>query len=304
MTNIRAIDLNLLAAFDAMFDELSVTRAADRLAVTQPTASGMLKRLRETFADELFVRTSHGLIPTPRAEALAGQVKTLLRDAESLFSEKAFDPSVAEVTFRISATDYMQHTVVLPALKRIHAQAPCCRVAAMPRSRLRLADQLTRGEVDVCICARETVPPGMAMRLLYRDRYVCIARSSHPLHGKVLPADQITSFDHLLVDPTGESFVGPVDIALAKSGQERRVAVIVPTFSSLFELLADDDFLAFVPKRLFDVHGQGMKILETDAVTPDLEVVATWHARFNGDARHEWLRNMLYETTRQMPKTI
>lgn len=301
MTNIRTIDLNLLVAFDAMFDELSVTRAADRLAVTQPTASGMLKRLRETFRDELFLRTSHGLMPTPRAEALAGPVKTLLHEAESLFTEDVFDPSIAEVTFRISATDYMQHAVVTPAIKWIRSQAPRCRVAAMPRSRTRLAEQLTRGEVDVCVCARETVPPGMSVRLLYRDRYVCVARSAHPLHSGLLTFDHLASWDHLLVDPTGASFIGPIDVALAKSGRDRRVAISVPTFSNLFELLESDNFLAFIPERLLGVQRQNVKVFDTSVAPPDLEVVATWHPRFNGDPRYKWLRNVLVEVTREQP---
>ena len=82
--NIRNIDLNLLVVFDALFDERNVTRAADRLALTQPTVSGMLKRLRHLFSDELFHRTSHGILPTPRAEALAGPIKDLLGTAEAL----------------------------------------------------------------------------------------------------------------------------------------------------------------------------------------------------------------------------
>jgi len=301
MINIRTIDLNLLVAFDVLFDELSVSRAAEHLAVTQPSASGMLKRLRETFSDDLFLRTSHGLMPTPRAEALAGPVKTLLYEMESLFAGDVFDPSVAEVTFKICAMDYMQHAVVIPAIKRIRSQAARCRVAAMPRSRTRLTEQLTRGEVDVCVCARESVPPGMFVRLLYRDRYVCVARSAHPLQSGTLTVDQLGSWDHLLVDPTGASFVGPIDIALAKSGGDRRVAAIVPTFSNLFELLESDNFLAFVPERLLEVQGQTLKVFDTDVPPPDLEVVATWHPRFNGDPRHEWLRDTLVEVTRKQP---
>jgi DNA-binding transcriptional LysR family regulator len=98
MTNIRNIDMNLLVVFDALFDERSVTRAADRLALTQPTVSGMLQRLRSTFSDQLFVRTSHGILSTPRAEALAGPIKELLANAQSLVTAEAFDPATAEGT--------------------------------------------------------------------------------------------------------------------------------------------------------------------------------------------------------------
>jgi DNA-binding transcriptional LysR family regulator len=90
MTNIRSIDLNLLAVFDALFDERSVARAADRLSLTQPTVSGMLQRLRHMFSDPLFVRTSHGILPTPRAEALDGPIKELLANAQLLVRVEAF----------------------------------------------------------------------------------------------------------------------------------------------------------------------------------------------------------------------
>ena len=102
-------DLNLLVAFDALFDERSVTRAAERLAVTQPTVSGLLKRLRRTFSDQLFLRTSHGILPTPRAEALAGPVKNLLASAQSLVTPETFDPAVAETTTKICGSDYLQN---------------------------------------------------------------------------------------------------------------------------------------------------------------------------------------------------
>src|SRR5215470_10946452 len=92
MSNIRNIDMNLLAVFDALFDERSVTRAAGRLALTQPTVSGMLQRLRRTFSDPLFVRTSHGILSTPRAEALAGPIKELLANAQLLVTADAFEP--------------------------------------------------------------------------------------------------------------------------------------------------------------------------------------------------------------------
>ena len=93
MTNIRNIDLNLLVAFDALYDARNVTRAAERLALTQPTVSGMLSRLRDLFGDPLFVRTQHGVLPTPRADELSQPIKTLLENAEALLEPDDFDPS-------------------------------------------------------------------------------------------------------------------------------------------------------------------------------------------------------------------
>src|SRR5215510_5184794 len=107
MLDIRGIDLNLLIVLDALLDERSVTRAAARLGYTQPTISGMLKRLRDLFGDPLFVRTQRGLLPTPHAQALAAPLKQLLADGQRLVAREAFDPTSSEATFIVSSNDYM-----------------------------------------------------------------------------------------------------------------------------------------------------------------------------------------------------
>ena len=132
-TNIRNVDLNLLVAFDALFDEHNVTRAADRLALTQPTVSGMLKRLRDVFGDDLFVRTSHGIIPTPRAEAIAVPVKELLANAQILLAPDAFDPARADFTVRLCGSDYLQQTIIRIFTDEILKSAPNARVSVLPR---------------------------------------------------------------------------------------------------------------------------------------------------------------------------
>ena len=293
MSNIRGVDLNLLVAFDAIFDELSVTRAADRLSVTQPTASGMLRRLREIFDDALFLRTSHGLLPTPRAKALSGPVKALLHDAEAIIRPDSFDPATAAATFRLSASDYMQQAVVVPAIQRLRRLSPASRVAAVPRSPARLAEQMTRGDVDICVCAEETVLPDMRSCRLYSERYICVGRTTHHLTQRHLSLGQIVSCDHLLVDPSGESFLGPVDKAIALSGHTRRVAATLPTFSDLFRLLQTEDCLAFVPERLTRPERDGVRVFGTDLELPTFEVLAMWHPRFDGEPRHRWLRELI-----------
>jgi DNA-binding transcriptional LysR family regulator len=116
-----------------LFDERSVTRAAQRLAVTQPTVSGLLKRLRRTFSDQLFLRTSHGILPTPRAETLAGPVKELLANARSLVKPEAFDPATAETTIKICGSDYNQYAVISPLVVAIRKIAPKIKVIVAPR---------------------------------------------------------------------------------------------------------------------------------------------------------------------------
>ncbi|MEG0004184.1 LysR family transcriptional regulator, partial [Comamonas sp.] len=143
-TNIKNLDLNLLKALDALLDERSVTRAAERLSLTQPAVSGMLTRLRESFDDPLFVRTQRGIAPTLRAQALAGPLKELLCNAEALLRPQGFDPATAQMTLRIAATDYALQAVVLPFLAVLRKRAPGVCVAVVPAQHLPLHERLER----------------------------------------------------------------------------------------------------------------------------------------------------------------
>lgn len=292
MPNIRRIDLNLLAVFDALYDARNVTRAASRLSLTQPTVSGMLQRLRHAFSDQLFVRTSHGVLPTPRAEALAGPIKDLLASARSLIVAETFDPKTTETTIRLCGSDYLQYAVIGPLIREIRRAAPRIKVLVVPRPATGVADMLARGEIDLYFSARELAIPDLPSRHLFDDRYICVARKKHPVSGPRVPVKQLLAFDYLVSDPTGRSLSGPIDIAFASKGLGRRVAVAVPTLHMLFDILASDDFVAFMPERVVRDRRADLKTFETNLPTPIIEVFAGWHPRVGGDAQHKWLREL------------
>lgn len=296
--NIRSVDLNLLAVFDALFDERNVSKAAKRLALTQPTVSGMLKRLRLMFDDDLFVRTSHGVVPTPRAETLAAPVKDLLQRAQSLVRPVAFDPGESETTFRVCGSDYLQLAVISPLIRRLKELAPKTRVSVLPRPGVGLADLLARGEIDLSVNVRDVAIEDFPARRLFTDRYVCVARKAHPLDGDI-SLNELCSFEHLLVDPTQGRFDGPMDATLAEHGVRRRVTVVVPSFAMLFETLTSGDYLSFMPERLFLDRVDTLKMLSVDIGARPIEVLANWHPRVTGDARHRWLRGQLVDLTRR-----
>jgi DNA-binding transcriptional LysR family regulator len=282
-----------LTVFDVLFDERSVTRAAARLALTQPTVSGMLQRLRYTFSDQLFVRTSHGILSTPRAEALAGPIKQLLASAQSLVTPAEFDPDSAEGSIKVCASDYLQQVIVAPLISTLRRHAPKLKLLVSPRQESGLTDLMARGEIDLYVSIREVADPDLPSLVLCRDRYVCVGRRNHAFKRRRISVKQLCAFDHLLVHPTGRSLSGPIDTVLAAIEHRRRVAVAVPTFHMLFELLSSDDFIAFVPQRLLSKQRSQVKVFETNLTIPSLEIVATWHPRVNGDARHRWLRDTL-----------
>jgi DNA-binding transcriptional LysR family regulator len=147
MRDIKNIDLNLLKALDALLDERSVTRAAERLSLTQPAMSGMLTRLRESFNDPLFVRSQRGVVPTERALELATPVKQVLAEIAVLLTPTEFDPLTASMTLSIAATDYALQAVAVPFVLELKKRAPNIRVALLPIENESLHAQLERGVV-------------------------------------------------------------------------------------------------------------------------------------------------------------
>lgn len=293
--DIRSLDLNLLRALDALLDERSVTRAAQRLSLTQPAVSGMLTRLRESFDDPLFVRTQRGIAPTLRALALAGPIKQILGEIEALLQPAAFDPAKAAMTVTIAATDYASQVVVTPFLAALRRQAPNICVAIVPVQNAALHANLERGDIHLALLTPESTPPDLHARHLFDERYVCVMRASHPAaSAKRLSLKRFCTLDHALVSYTGGSFQGVADEALAKLGRERRVTLSVTSFLVLPKILRDSDLMAVVPARL--VAGiRGLAVFDPPFNIPGFTKTVAWHERTHRDPGHRWIRNLLFE---------
>lgn len=197
----------------------------------------------------------------------------------------------------------LQHAVIAPLIGELRRRAPKLRVLVSPRQATGLADLMARGEIDLCVTLREVADSDLPSRSLYRDRYICVARRNHTLKARRISIKQLCAFDHLLVDPTGRSLSGPIDTVLAGVGHRRKVAAAVPSFHILFELLNSDDYIAFVPERLLRRRSD-VRIFETNLTIPPLEVIASWHPRVSGDARHKWLRETLVAVAGARSRTV
>ena len=309
MRDIRRIDLNLLVALDALLEEQSVTRAADRLALTQPTVSAMLARLRKLFGDPLFVRTQRGILPTPRAAELAPVLKKCLAEARGLIADSGFDAATDELTAAISANDYIQSTLLVPYFRRLRREAPNARLAVRSPQFSDMAAMLADAEIDLVITTTPEIPQAdLRSRLLYSERYVCVVRSEHPLKAKrAVTLDQFCRYPHAMVSPTEGRFVGPVDRALAEAGRRRRVVLAAPGFLVLPEILKTDDLIAVVPERVLCGRMSGFRTFAPPVAVPGFDVVMLWHERLHKDPAHRWLRELLAavaEALRRAPVVI
>lgn len=287
-------DLNLLIAFEVLYDERNVTRAAKRLSLTQSAVSGILKRLRIMLDDPLFVRAQRGIVPTPRAERLAPIVREWLADADRFLAPEIFDPGAADMTITVSANDYVQLVIVGPLIRELRKIAPGIRLAVtMPEIPL-LADRLTSGEVDLAISVAEFCPPDFPALKLFQDRYVGAIRDNSALAGKRVTLDEFCRYDHVLVSPTGGDFKGVTDDALERLGRLRRVVLSVPSFQMVPAILRADDLIALVPERMASlVAATGLYFFEPPLKVPKFEIFAVWHRRVHRDSAHIWFRKFL-----------
>ena len=295
MSDIRNLDLNLLRAFSVLLAERNVSRTAKILHVTQPTVSGMLARLRVIFDDPLFVRTQRGLLPTPRAEELEPAILKLVSDAEELVKPNAFDPETSDATTIISVNDYMQSVLILPMLALLRQQAPKMRVGVRNLEIAELPAMLMRGEIDMAVTIPEFVDSTLCTQFLYREEYVAVVRDQHPIRTKQVSLKKFLSYDHVLVSPSDGSFSGPTDDVLKGLGVSRRVAISVPSFHVLAEVLQEDDFIAFMPKRLFARQSENLRIIKTPIDVPGFDVIAAWHTRTDSEPVHNWIRTKLLD---------
>lgn len=304
MRDIRRIDLNLLVALNALLEEQSVTRAAKRLALTQPTVSAMLARLRKIFGDPLFVRCQRGILPTPRAVALAPTLKQWLAEAHALVANERFEPATAELTASLSANDYIQSALIVPFIERLRREAPNARLAVRSAQFTNVASMLADGELDLCVATNTEIPsPDLPSRLLYEERYVCVVRSGHPLKARTAASlEQFCRYPHVMVSPTEGRFVGPTDRALARVGRKRRVVLSAPGFLILPEILKTDDLIAVVPERLLRGRMAGLRTFAPPVTIPGFSVLLLWHQRLHKDPAHRWVRELLAATAHGLRK--
>lgn len=296
---LNRLDLNLLVALRALLEERHVTRAGERLGLTQPAMSNALSRLRRLFNDELLVRTPQGMQLTSLATELAAPLRAALDQLEqALGGETGFDPESSRRTFTIAMADYTS-LVVLPRLTHLLSrQAPGIDLTvrnSMRRQGLVLVD---RGEADLAIGMLPEPPPHLRSQPLYHDRLMCMARRGHPAFGRPLDLDTYVGLAHVLVRGADEA-EGAVDRYLESVGRKRRIHVVLPHFLVVPLLLAGTDMVATEPERLATEFARTVPLaVQTPPFPgPDIPISQAWHSRFDRDPAHRWLRERVAEIT-------
>lgn len=302
------LDLNLLRVFDAVMSEQNLTRAANRLAMTQPAVSNALKRLRDAIGDDLLIRTAHGVRPTARAEELWPTVRTALAELEVALTPETFDLAKTQTTFRMAMADAPAALWLPTLVQAIEREAPGMNVRMVPLTTRDPRPTLLHGDIDLTIgffpgvvnqMATEPSTPIRHERL-YTGEYVCVMRKDHPLAQQELTLDRYCAANHLLVSFSGRAH-GLVSDALTQLGRERRILLTVNQFYTGGAVVANSDLITVLPRHLIASTGKQSELIakELPFAMPPVHVDMLWHERDARNPAHRWLRSKLAEATEQ-----
>jgi DNA-binding transcriptional LysR family regulator len=295
--NLFGIDLNLLVVFDALMTERQVTRAGERLGLSQPATSNALARLRSATKDELFVKSGGKLHPTPIATALAQQIQPALSQIQkALSTAQPFDPMTSDRVFKIGMSDYVEFVLLPPLSKKLGTVAPHIKIQVRSGSREERLALLDSGEIDL-ICG--LFPNKIAVhqkQLLFDEQFVCVCRRDHPSIGDSLSLEEYVHANHLLVS-VQEDRVGRVDILLAQRNLTRNIAVSTPHFLVAPSILAQTNLVATLADRVAKEFAPilNLKILPCPLPLKGFPVFMRWHQSLNDHAANAWLRNIVAE---------
>jgi DNA-binding transcriptional LysR family regulator len=302
--NLAQVDMNLLVVLDALLNERNVTRAGNRVGLSQPAMSNAFQRLRRLFDDELMVRVGRRYELTAEGQALVEPLRRALQQVSDLLEERpTFDPGAAERSFTVAVSDYAAATVVRPLLRRIAAEAPGVQLRLDPL-RGSMSELLRDGHLDLAIMPTDSTSQEQLNELphetLLRDSWVCVAWAENQAVGKRLTRETFESLPHLIdrlggnPTPTG-TYLGA---RLAAVGVKRRYFASLDNFMLMPFFIEGTPALAVLQRRLAEwlCHSAALRILELPFDIPDLVDGMYWSPRRTSDPAHVWLRTAFRET--------
>lgn len=310
--NIAAVDLNLLVAFEALYDTRNVTLAGLRLGRAQSSVSNTLGRLRVLFKDELFVRTASGMMPTDRAVALMPAITEALGAVRhALETTLPFDPAqAAGRRFTVAASDYADIVLIPHLMARLRRLAPAVDVRITRLDRAAVYGQIDRGEVDAAIGGHLAVPKRMQATRLYAEQFVCMTAPDHPLlQGRTLDLATYLALPHALFVPSDDGTGrGVLDTHLARLGHRRRVAATFSHIVALPYAVRHTDLIATLAagaaRPLAQAVGATIHPLPPELVLPPFDITLVTGRRASGNAALAWLCTQVIEAVGLAPHGV
>lgn len=293
---LQDIDLNLLVIFNQLLTERKVSKVAENLGLGQPAVSNALARLRKLFGDELFLRTSSGMQPTPFADQLAESIGYALGMIHGAVNARnSFDPATSKRTFSIGMTDIGEIYFLPLLMEKIQKVAPAVSISTVRNTSINLKDSMEAGHIDLAIGLLPQLKAGFFQQRLFTQQYVCMFRQGHPLDKKkILPSDFFAA-DHVAIVSAGTGH-GMVDEILDKNSPQRKVRLTVPHFVAVGHILQSTELVATVPERLAERMAVpfNLKYVAHPIKLPQIAINLFWHAKYHKDPANQWLRGLIF----------
>lgn len=294
---LRDIDLNLLVIFNEILASGRVNATAQKLGLTQPAVSNALIRLRRLLGDDLFVRTSQGMQPTPFAVSLAEPVSYALGAIHGALNQNlSFDPARSSQNFTLAMTDIGEIYFLPELMAHLSRSAPAVTLSTVRNHSVDLDREMEGGNVDLALGHLPDLKTGYFQRQLFSQRYVCLFRRGHALDGVEMTAEDFSAAEQISIVAAGTGH-GLVDELFGRMAIARNVRLRVPHFVSIGHILRNTDMIATVPEILarrisgpFDLRWCPHPI-----PLPHISIGMFWHAKFHKDAANQWIRNAVYE---------
>ncbi|WP_095149159.1 LysR family transcriptional regulator [Pseudomonas sp. Irchel s3a18] len=293
MNDLRRIDLNLLVILDALLSEQHVTRAAERLHLSQPAVSHALARLRDMLGDPLLVRAGAGLVATPRALELAAPLREALSQVQALLAPNAFDPASAKRRFRLAMSDYGAALVLPGLIRTLRREAPGIDLQISHASREGMLEGVLNGDIDLAAGVFPELPNELRSTTLFEERFACLVdRDSLPASG-MLDLPTYVARPHVLLEMRG-SGTPEIERALTTLGERRHVTVSLPHWSVAPQLIRATDLILTVAARgLQGIDQSQLVILPPPFHIPPFTFVLAWHGHRGGDPALNWLNRQV-----------
>lgn len=296
--NLTGLDLNLLVALDVLLRERNVTRAAEKMGISQSGMSHKLRHLREYFGDPLLASGRSGLVLTERAEALAGPLGAALGQlARAVQQPEPFDPASSRRRFTMAGADYGELVIMPHIMRGVLEMAPHIEIV-LQRPKPNWIELLESGAIDIAIRPFMASAAGLRTRKVLSEGFVVVTREGHPGVGRRLTLQNYCALSHLLVNPAGDDF-GIVDKFLAKRQLSRHIALRVSHFIGAPFIVAESDLIWTAPVALARRAQDYVKlrIFKPPLELPEVASYMIWHERFQDDPGHQWIRTFVAETT-------
>jgi DNA-binding transcriptional LysR family regulator len=295
-------DLNLLPVFTVLMEERSVTRAAERLGITQPSLSNALNRLREMLRDPLFIRERYGMQPTQKAEELAPVITAALASLDGvILGQQEFDPARAQQLITIAPNSYVEFVLVPALVAKLRERAPGIRLRFTPYGSDLVETGVVSGMTAMALGRISDPPDNLIVQHLTDDGLACIVRADHPQIDNKISKRQYEQLKHVNVLPPGRLRAGLFQ-ALQRTGLKREVVVSVTNFLAVPEVVAVTDYCATLPRLICRhlVRDARLKVLPAPVDLGTFPMEMAWHTRYRHDPAHRWLRALVSETAQEL----